>query len=479
MKKRAKSSKIIFLLICMGILLVSFTACAKEEAADTGKEAGTETTDTGTTATDSEDVFSGELKILGPHLIAEVGQDGVTDPVSGLFRPGYNVIINRFKELHPDVELQIEAIPWDSWQAKLQTAAAGNMVDVMSHGASILDIVEDLTPYIGNSPELEGALGVNAAIRYSDPNDYTKAVPLGMTITISPAVLMLDTQLFEDFGVEIPDAETFTYEKLLEIAEQLTGINPRTGEQSYGIYPYKSGDADIWKIFMNYNWAKGINPFTLAPDKFESTINFTSEEAIASFTYLNDLYQFAPESFIEGLGAELVGTADNNIAIYMNEGFTGEYKETVANGIEDRYLYIPLPKTDDGTSYSSHTGDWNLAIAKSSENKELAWEFIKFMLTDEVVQDWLIEIDAIPNNLAGMEKLKEVKPVIYDVSQKIAEVYPKDFFYASNNYWDNNFGTSNSVLSTNLTEMYAGRITPAECAQNVQDELEEYVELNK
>ena len=65
--------------------------------------------------------MSGELKLLGPGKFTEVGPDGATDPVTGLFRPGYNEVVELFQEKYPKVTLKIEAIPWDSYQAKIQT----------------------------------------------------------------------------------------------------------------------------------------------------------------------------------------------------------------------------------------------------------------------------------------------------------------------------------------------------------------------
>ena len=57
--------------------------------------------------------------------------------------------------------------------------------------------------------------------------------------------------------------------------------------------------------------------------------------------------------------------------------------------------------------------------------------------------------------------------------------YPKNFYYAGSEYWDNQYGNSNTLLCSNLASLYAGEITPEECAANVQAGIEEWQALNR
>ena len=429
----------------------------------------------------AHDEWTGTLRLLGPGCFATVGRDGVVDPVTGVQKPGYSVVEARLKEEFPNVTFELQANPWDSWQAKIQTAVAGEMVDVIIHGAAVLDVVEDLTPYLERDAWLKDELFIGAAIRHKDEDNFGALIPTGIPMTISPAMMILDKQLFADFGVELPDPATLTWRKLADIASQLTGENPVTGKQCYGVYPFSVSDGDIFKAYMDASWGVGAVNFLYADQKYQTQFGFTGEKSVEALTILRDLFLSAPRSFLEGLGTENVATEDNDIAIYLGEANNEItlYNMMEVRGIADRFVFYPLPVTDDGASYTSHSRDNNLAIAKNSPNKDLAWEVIKFLVTDEAVQQWFVDTMNVPNNKSGYEQLLKTGKGYVSAIQEIYRVYPTNFEAFSSEYWNNGYGPANSVGSMNLSEMYAGNITPEQCAANIQAALEEYSLLNQ
>ncbi len=418
--------------------------------------------------------FSGELKLLGPGKFTEVGPDGATDPVTGLTLPGYTRVIELFEEKYPNVKVSVEAIPWDSYQAKIQTAVSGGEVDVILHGAVVLEATEDLNAYIEKDSEIVDQLFLGTAVRHKYDDNYAYMAVTGIPATISPVLLMLDKQIFEDFGVEIPTADELTWDGLLEIAKQLTGTNPKTGEECYGIYPFKVDDTNIYKNLIAVNWARNIEGFVYHDNKADTELHFDTPESIEAIDFLNQFVQLTPPGYLEGLGNEKMATEENNVAIYMGEDLMRAYDKSVVNGVGDRFVYLPLPLTEDGSSYTSHSGDWNLAIANTSQKKDLAWEFIKFMVTDPEVQQWYIEINAVPNNREGFESYLAMDRPYMDSIKKIYDKYPADFCYTSCQYWNTSFGPSNSVLANAFGELFAGNTNAEECAKSIQKGLEEY-----
>lgn len=123
-----KNYKKILAMILGTVMTVSMLAgCGSADSsqtqapAETGKETTTDaaestaqTAETGTQSVEANTEFSGTLKLYGPGLFTTVGEEGSTDIVTGISKPGYNVVIDRWKELYPNVELQIETIPWDN-----------------------------------------------------------------------------------------------------------------------------------------------------------------------------------------------------------------------------------------------------------------------------------------------------------------------------------------------------------------------------
>ena len=424
----------------------------------------------------AEEEYEGTLRMMGPGLFADVGEDGVTDLVSGLEKPGYSELIALFNAEYPNVKVEIEAIPWDSWQAKVQAAVAGEQVDLVLHGATTTEVVMDLTEYLAGDPELAAVLTATDP-RRTDESNYDKLAIIGIPYTVGIYYAVLDTKIFEHYGVEVPTAE-WTWDDLLAIAQQLTGTDPVTGTQTYGVKPFVSNDSSIWKSYMSYCFAKGIENFTMAPNKFDVTFNFTTEAGISAFQFMKDLIDCTPAGYLEGAGGELFGQEGNDVAICLAEGPEGMYRNLVAYGTADEYVFLPLPVQETGVAATSGVpGDNNMAIAVNAARPDLAWLFIRWINTSEEAQDWILRCGVTPCSTIGQAKMDESAPY-REAVLKTMEGYPDNFYYAGGPYWDNSYGNSNSVLCSNLASLFSGSITAEECAQNVQAGLEEWQSLN-
>ena len=104
-------------------------------------------------------------------------------------------------------------------------------------------------------------------------------------------------------------------------------------------------------------------------------------------------------------------TRDNNLAMFIIEDVYSAYNTIKAAGLEDKYMLAALPKIEDGEFKgitSSHMGDWNMAICNTSTQKDLAWEFMKFMVMDDVVQQWILDTYCIPANKEASGKAGRV-----------------------------------------------------------------------
>lgn len=461
-----------YLVKAVAIAMTAMLATGVLAACSSGAPAANDPETSAKPEAEGKSAASGTLRMVGPAVFA--AEEDTTDPVTKQAIPGYKQIMEMAKEEFPDLEVQIEVTPWDSWQAKLQSTAAGGMADILLHGGSIVDVVEDLTPYFDRDPDFAEQLFVPAAIRRVNPEKYTELTPTAVPIGVSPMVIAYDKQLFDDFGVEYPD-DDYTWDDLLEMSKKLTGKNPKTGEDCYGIFIGTSA-IDTWKPFFSYNFSKEIKTFEFAEQKFETKIMFDTPEVISAFKYFQELAATTPKGFLEGKGNELFATAENNIAMNF-AGPIAIYNKTVATELTDRFAYAPYPKREQGEGYSAFVGDSNMAIPKTSSNKDGAWEFIKWMATDQEVADWLVKTNQIPNSKEGIKKL-DVFP-FKDVTMQSMEVYPANFFYASSEYYDNLFGSAESIFGNNITAMYSGAATPEECAKGMQKEFEEYRDSNR
>lgn len=422
--------------------------------------------------------FSGTLKMYGPGLFADVGLDGTIDMITGVKKPGYQVVIDRWNELYPNVELIIEPIPWDNWKAALQTAAISGDVDILIHGASLGPVVEPLGPYVEKDSDYMDQVTMMTLRRNAELAPLNEVVPFGATITLNPVMVVVNKTIFEDYGVPLPDYTTWTLDDLMEAAKATTGTDPKTGKETYGISPIKASDA-----FKNYIWsarAKNNEIFEWGDSIKNSKMNFVSDKTAEVLNYLTAFKDYTSPDYIEGLDLATAYTEDHNIAMVVVENPYNVYNTLKANGLEEQYMLAALPKIEDGPYKgvtSSHFGDWHMSICKNSNNKELAWEFLKFMTTDPVVQQWILDTYNIPTNIAANSTLGDyMSDDFADAIKYVIETCPNDFSCSENECYDSgNFGTFMNDLATVLNEMYQGNMDAQEAMEFVQKNVDDYL----
>lgn len=422
--------------------------------------------------------LTGTLKMYGPGLFASVGLDGNVDMITGVKKPGYQVVIDRWNELYPNVQLEIEPIPWDNWKAALQTAAISGDVDILMHGASLGPVVEPLQPYLDQDPDYADQVTMMTLRRNADLAPLNEVVPFGVTVTLNPVMVVMNKSIFEDYGVALPDYQTWTLDDMMEAAKATTGTNPKTGKQTYGISPIKASDA-----FKNYIWAsraKNNEIFEWGDSIKDSKMNFISDDTAEVLNYLTEFKNYTSPDYIEGLDLASAYTADQDIAMIITEDSYNVYNTLKANGLDSQYMLASLPQIEEGPYKgitSSHFGDWHMSICKNSENKELAWEFLKFMTTDQVVQQWILDTYSIPANIEANRTLGNYMSQDFAGAINYAiDTCPPAFSCSENECYDSgNFGTFMNDLATVLNEMYQGNMDAKKAMEYVQKNVDDYL----
>jgi multiple sugar transport system substrate-binding protein len=176
-------------------------------------------------------------------------------------------------------------------------------------------------------------------------------------------LLWYNEELFDSAGVAYPD-DTWTWDEYLAAAKKLT-----TGRGPGRIYGTAFPD---YTFFL---WQNGAD--ILSSDGKEVVIN--SPEAIEAIQFLADLiskHEVAPNPLTAGQTGDLfqMGKAA------MTLGPGPWYAHYVLEDVDFKWNTAPLPrnKTKATLAWGSSFG-----ILSSSENKEEAWEFIKWFLSPE------------------------------------------------------------------------------------------------
>lgn len=473
--------------LCLLLAVGSMAGCTKEKAAAEPEK--TETTGVKTeTSGDTEGTegsgaapsdLSGTLKMYGPGLFAAVGENGTVDMVTGMERPGYKTLVDRWAELYPNVKLDIEPIPWDNWKAAIQTAALSGEYDILIHGNGNADYSLDLTEFLEADQEVTDVLSFYPYRR--NPDNMKEIRPYGLSYTLNPVVCVINKSILSNYGVAIPDA-SWTLEDMAEIAKTCTGTDPVSGKQTYGISMVKASDA--FKNYILIGRAFNNQIFEFQEKLVDTKVSFANETTNKAFDYLETMGQYSSPDYLEGLDLANAYTPEHNLAMIWAEDVYNIYNRIKAAGLEDQYMFLQLPAIQEGVHKgitSSNVGDLNICIYKDSKQKELAWEFLKFLVTDPVIQQWYIATNSIPANVEMGSLLYDVMPAEYaDAITETINTSPEGFNSSASAWYDSTwFGTFQSDIVTEFDELLKGNKTSQEVTESIQKNIDGYLNAMK
>lgn len=468
--------KLISLLISGVLAAVMLTGCGSSGSGTSSTPTPTKEAEAKTEINEDEEVT---LHIFGPGLLASQGENGALNMVTGLETPGYDVIEKRWNELHPNVKLEIEGAPWDSWQSAVQTAALGGELDIILHGATLTALVEPLDDYIAKDPEYAQRIYTTETRRTTDVNDLSVSTVTGIPYTLNPQICYIDKQIFENYGVALPDA-SWTWEDLLALAEKMTGTDPVTGKQTYGVQVDSMDNANnSFFTFQMVASAYDAQIFTYGKTVEESSVDYHIPEAIRAFQMIRDLGQYCSPNVKEGVNVSYQLTKDNDTAIrYSQDSFT-HFREAEVAGIEDRFVFMSMPTIEAGTykgTPSSFKGCNNIAICKDSKNKDWAWEFVKFLTTDSACVQWVVDCGQLPNTPEGMTIVKDIMGEKAENVKIALESMPNDFSNSSTAYYNNiSFGPVTANMGSVTNDLVNGTISAEQAADQMQKVVDEYL----
>ncbi len=357
MKKRVVS-----VLLAMAMMSATATGCGSNAEANGDSSASTED--------------SGDRTVLKVQLIGGFEQEDFTDPVSGEKLTGMHAVETEFEEQNPDIDVEFIYMGWDDYQKKTQAMMIGGEADVyQAPGISALaeqDLLEPLQAFI-DADNFDMSVYTEGQVdgwKVAGPEDTEEQI-YGLPFIGDTRFIMYDKEIFDQWGVEYLSAEP-TLEEIMEKSAQMTGTNPETGEENYGIFYTGKDAADTVMNFNEYyggTWGEGIR-------SSEMTVNFNSDTMVEAIESLKTLNEYAPEGVMAGQGGELFGTEDNNIAIHLRCA-PANLKSVQTLGIEENYGVSRLFINEEEGMGGMFAGS-PFVIAKTSEVQDAAWEFMKF-----------------------------------------------------------------------------------------------------
>ncbi|SEE52698.1 ABC transporter substrate-binding protein [Jiangella alba] len=313
-----------------------------------------------------------------------------------------DTIVPAFEE-ETGATVEVTFVDWGDLSPKLNAAfAAGTAPDVFGHGpAAVADFVAtdrltDLGPYLAElDPAVTDDLGAALAGGQVDGTQYL--IPLSMQGNL----VMYNAADFTAAGLD-PDAPPTTWEGIRAAAEQLTVRDGDTVTHAGLLVP--SNPIAIQQTFASL--LSGAGGDMLEPDGSAAT--FDTPEGTQALEFFVDLFH-GEQPVSNMLGEDYVNMPPAQQPLVVGDAsmavLTAPVMQQVAEAAPDLDLRVMPAPTFEGADSPAMIGGAGpgLMINKDSPAQDLAWDFIEYLLTPEVMAEYTAGIGAVPVHASAID----------------------------------------------------------------------------
>jgi multiple sugar transport system substrate-binding protein len=288
---------------------------------------------------------------------------------------------------NPDRQIATTIIPNEQYMTRVATAgAAGELPDMLAvdlifmpdlNAASLMLPITDRVEALPYADAL-----AQSHVEISEWEGEVHAVPLSIDVS----GMVYRTDLFEEAGLD-PDSPPESLEEVMEAAIAIDAL----GDDIYGFYfGGACGGCNVF-TFAPSIWAEGGDILT---DDEPAQANFDSPEVVEALTWLKDMWELdlIPASAEGEGGPTWVATfMGEEVGIQMCGSFCPSLFQNEAPDLEYRFALIP------GLTggVSSFGGGDVVGITRDAPDPDLAWEFIEWMLSEEVQEEHFAGTDKV------------------------------------------------------------------------------------
>jgi multiple sugar transport system substrate-binding protein len=315
--------------------------------------------------------------------------------------------IETFKQTHPNVKITLEGLPYNDQREKaLITVGAGKGPDIIQVDCIWLGefasnkIVIDLTERLNKDAALK-----NDYIEAFFESSKWQGKPYGLWLNSDVRMLAWHKDQFEKAGLN-PEVPPKSWAELRDYARKLN--RPADGVWGYA-FPAFSTDhtADRWYPFLHMGEGGAI----LSPDYTKAAFN--GKAGVEALQLLVDLMRtdkVSPQDLM-GIAEDAVsaGFKADKYAMQIKVGeFWADYRKEKGLTPEQYRKAVgmgPLPIPAGGKP-ATGAGGWILGISRDSKNPDVAYEFLKLVVSADNAKPFLVERGMVPTrkSLMAMEK---------------------------------------------------------------------------
>jgi multiple sugar transport system substrate-binding protein len=284
------------------------------------------------------------------------------------------------------INVQVEAVPWDSVNSKLTTAvASGNGPDVTQIGLSLLPSFQssgallDLAPYVKDHPALQSSQ-YPSAVASANMNPHGKV--LSVPWVSDTRVLFYRTDILSAAGISGPPT---TWTQLHDDAAKLA----KRGQGKFGYY-IPQWDAPLP---VEFTWQAGG---TILDSSGKVTFNTPEFRAAADFyiSFYRDRLVPTASDFDQAQGF-VSGAAP----MLISGPYLAASIKSVAPQLNGKWNVALLPKNVTGTSYYAGS---NMGVFATSKHVAASLRLLDYLAQTSAQVSWFTSANELPSTKAAM-----------------------------------------------------------------------------
>lgn len=304
-------------------------------------------------------------------------------------------IAKKFEESHPGTKVQVEAYA-DGFDQKLAAGfGAANPPDVMYMWdfPTYHQSLEPLDGYASKDEDLNIDDFYQGLFNYGKIDNQLYGIPAGFTTR----VVYYNKKMFDDAGIAYP-SDGWTWKEFQENAQKLTDKSKK--QYGFGV----RAENDTYDL-QGFVWSNGGSFISEDGTTIEGYMN--SKETAEAIQMLGDMLKNGSAVLTGGKGQQSGEDIFKAGKIAMWESGIWPLESFREAGIDVGTVEMPA---FEGKPLKGVLAESALSIAKDSKNKDLAWEFIKFYVSDEAIK---MRVADLPVRVSVVNELKKDQDPLY------------------------------------------------------------------
>lgn len=335
-------------------------------------------------------------------------------------------VVDGYQAKHPDVTIKLQATPWDQYfqTAELRLSSKDKSVDLVYVDVPLIASYASR----GFLAPVPSSVDTSALVPSSVSAGKYDGALYGLPINNSAQVLFYNKKLFADAGITPPEGltagGTATQAQADEIASSKRWTWEQVADAARKLTVQKAGKTVVWGFSMDQiNELYQLQPLgeslgtdVISPDGKTAQGYLDSPAWTKAATFWSDLYNkwgVSPKGLAHDEPPQFF--ANGQMALFA--GGTWNLALFQKSGVDFGVAAFPYFQ---GGKVLSPTGSWFIGVASTSGNKDIAFDFAKYLtLSDEGTKTWF---DA-------NKQLPAYKPLLEEISKSPEfDAFPQDVF---------------------------------------------------